>query len=112
MPEGLRRTHRLARATWGQINVYSGQLQFISRGDPIIDVVVGENVRQAIPPELEHSVRPLGDVRFSIEFFTVARGSDEVGIHETNETSPTSVALAAWEAKEQTDDTPGASSFL
>ena len=72
MPEGLRRTHRLARGTWGLIKVDSGQLRFVSRGDPIIDVIVGDKGVQAIPPELEHFVQSLGFVSFSIDFFVVA----------------------------------------
>jgi tellurite methyltransferase len=90
MPEGLRRTHRLARGTWGLIKVDSGQLRFVFKGDPIINVVVDDKGVQAIPPELEHFVQPLGRVRFSIEFFAVAGRDAEVFVDEPNEVSLTS----------------------
>ena len=35
-------------------------------------------LRQAIPPDVEHRVEPLGPVRFSIGFFTTDRGSEPV----------------------------------
>lgn len=109
MPEGLRRTHRLARGTWGLIKVDSGQLRFVFRGDPIISVVVDDKGVQAIPPELEHFVQPLGHVRFSIEFFAVAGRDAEVSVDEPNKVSLTSEVPSSQVLREDSEralDTP------
>ncbi len=71
MPAGLRRAHRIAEGTWGRIVVHEGRLRFVARTDPGIDVVLGPDTAQAIPPGVEHEVEPLGQVRFSIEFLSV-----------------------------------------
>lgn len=71
MPAGLRRAHRIAGGMWGRIVVRRGQLRFVAATEPELDVVVGPDSAQAIPPEVEHEVRLLGPVRFSIDFLSI-----------------------------------------
>ena len=68
MPAGLRRAHRVAAGTWGRLRVQRGRLRFRAETRPPLDVVVGPDAPQAIPPEVAHHVEPLGDVRFVVEF--------------------------------------------
>ena len=68
MPAALRRAHRVAAGTWGRLRVQRGRLRFRAAPQPPLDVVVGPDAPQAIPPEVEHHVEPLGEVRFTIEF--------------------------------------------
>ena len=68
MPAGLRRAHRVAAGTWGRLRVEHGRLRFRAETRPPLDVVVGSEAPQAIPPEVEHHVEPLGNVRFAVEF--------------------------------------------
>jgi tellurite resistance-related uncharacterized protein len=68
IPNGLRRAHRVASGTWGRVRVERGRLRFVAQTTPVIDVVVEMSHAQGIPPDVEHSVEPLGPVRFSIEF--------------------------------------------
>ena len=68
MPAGLRRAHRLAAGSWGRLRVEQGGLRFRAQTHPPLDVIVGANATQAIPPEVEHEVEPRGSVRFFIEF--------------------------------------------
>ena len=68
MPAGLRRSHRVAAGVWGRLRVREGELRFRARTDPPLDAVVGPGAEQAIPPEVEHEVEPLGEVAFLIEF--------------------------------------------
>lgn len=75
VPQGLLRTHRLGPGTWGRIVVQTGEMQFIMPTEPPIDMVLGPGSRQAIPPEVDHEVRPLGPVCFRIDFFAVERRS-------------------------------------
>jgi tellurite resistance-related uncharacterized protein len=71
MPTSLLRSHRIARGMWGRIVVRHGHLRFVARTDPELDVVLGPDATQAIPPEVEHEVRPLGPVSFSIDFLSI-----------------------------------------
>ena len=68
VPAALRRAHRVAAGTWGRIRVLDGRLQFRCATIPPIDVVVGAGESQAIPPEVEHEVAPVGSVRFCVDF--------------------------------------------
>ena len=79
LPAGLRRSHRLAEGTWGLIVVHDGGLRFVMAGELPLDVKLGPDDTQAIPPGIKHEVRPLGSVRFSIDFLVVdRRGSQPV----------------------------------
>ena len=80
MPAGLRRAHRVARGTWGRIVVHHGQLRFLARTEPELVVVVGPGLTQAIPPEIEHEVQPMGPVSFSIDFLSVREPEPELVI--------------------------------
>lgn len=88
IPKGLRRTHRLSSGRWGQLVVLEGQLQFTAHTDPVIDVIVGAGSVQAIPPDVEHEVQPLGSVRFLINFFVdqdnTANSKSAVGKEEVS----------------------------
>ena len=73
IPAGLLRTHRVASGTWGRIVVRDGRLRFTASTEPTLHVIVGPGAFQAIPPDVDHSVEPLGSVRFCIEFMAVDR---------------------------------------
>jgi formiminotetrahydrofolate cyclodeaminase len=53
--------------------VGDGRLRFSAATGPKIEVVLGPGDVQAIPPDVEHEVLPLGPVRFSVEFLAVDR---------------------------------------
>jgi tellurite resistance-related uncharacterized protein len=95
MPASLKRSHRTAVSTWGRIVVHEGKLRFVARTEPELNVIVGPGSAQAIPPEVEHEVQPLGRVCFSIDFLSLpearAGGND--------------VTLTAQEAPEQGGET-------
>ena len=74
MPQGLRRAHRIAGGTWGRIVVHLGTLRFVASTAPPLNIVIDSGTPQAVPPNIEHTVEPLGPVRFSIEFLVVDRG--------------------------------------
>ena len=76
MPAGLGRAHRLAGGTWGRIVVHDGRLRFTMTGDPPLDVELAPGATQAIPPGIAHEVRPLGPVRFEVEFLALVRSAD------------------------------------
>jgi len=74
LPAGLLRSHRLGPGTWGRIRVHDGRLQFSMATQPPLDVELLRDTEQAIPPEMDHEVRPIGEVRFSLDFLAVDRG--------------------------------------
>ncbi len=84
MPAGLRRRHRLAAETWGRITVHDGALAFSMTSGPLLRrELVGAGATQAIPPEIDHELQPMGAVRFAIDFFAVNRGNaSPVGMAE------------------------------
>lgn len=77
LPRGLCRAHRVAGNTWGMIRVHEGRLRFRAMTHPRIESVIGQNMAQAIPPDVEHEVEPLGAVRLSVGFFAVEREASE-----------------------------------
>jgi tellurite methyltransferase len=79
MPIGLTRAHRIAAGTWGRIVVHEGHLRFTAQTQPALDTVLESGSIQAIPPEVEHDVQPLGEVRFSIDFLSVPSPNLESG---------------------------------
>lgn len=87
LPKALRRAHRVATGTWGRITVHQGRLRFRAQTHPPLEVVLGPNTTQAIPPDIEHDVSPLGTVRVSVDFLAVDRGLIEVhpGFHEADQ---------------------------
>lgn len=82
MPNGLRRTHRLAPRTWGRLIVHRGRLRFAASTSPTIQIDLGTGESQAIPPEVEHEIEPLGVFNFSVEFFAVDRSGSSAEIQQ------------------------------
>jgi tellurite resistance-related uncharacterized protein len=74
MPACLLHGHRVASGTWGRIVVHDGQLRFAASTKPALNVELRRDSTQAIPPDVDHQVRPLGPVRFSIDFLAVNKG--------------------------------------
>ena len=79
IPPELLRAHRLPAGTWGRLTVREGSLRFTARLEPELAVEIPAGRCQAIPPEVEHEVLPLGPVRFSLDFLTVDREPGGLG---------------------------------
>lgn len=74
LPEGLLRAHRLPSGTWGRIVFREGRLRLTMATDPPLEVeLAGDGAVQAIPPDIDHQVLPVGPVRFSVDFLAVVR---------------------------------------
>lgn len=76
IPTALLRSHRVGTATWGLLRVHQGKLRFVMSGEPGIDIVLGIDSVQPIPPDVPHRVEPDGVVRFAVEFLTVDRSEN------------------------------------
>ncbi len=80
LPTGLRRSHRLAEGTWGRILLRRGGLRFkMATAPPLETELAGLGSTQAIPPEIDHEVDPVGTVALVVEFYAVDRTSPDPG---------------------------------
>lgn len=68
LPAALRSAHRVAARTWARLLVEHGSLRFLAATEPPLDVTVVPGAPQPIPPEVEHHVQLLGEVRCYVEF--------------------------------------------
>ena len=68
MPEGLRADHATKAGVWGVITVIAGRLEYFipSTGEAI---TLDPHTSGIVEPMTPHRVRPLGAVRFFVEFW-------------------------------------------
>ena len=68
LPRALRREHRVASGVWGLVQVSAGAFRFRAATMPPIDRAVTAGDRQAIPPDVVHSLEPAGPGTCHLEF--------------------------------------------
>ena len=71
IPAGLRRSHRTNNNTWGQIVVHEGRLLYRVLEPEAVDYQLSSECAGVIQPGIAHEVKPLGRVRFQVEFYVV-----------------------------------------
>ncbi len=69
VPKGLLNAHQTKEGVWGKIVILEGQLQYTIDAPEIEVVVLTENIYGVVEPEIFHKVKPLGKVRFYVEFY-------------------------------------------
>ncbi len=69
VPKGLLNAHQTKQGVWGKIVILEGQLQYTINKPEIEVVVLTENSYGVVEPEIFHEVKPLGNVRFYVEFY-------------------------------------------
>jgi len=68
IPAGLLREHSTRGGVWGRICVLEGKLSYEILGPVAETQVLSPGTDGMIEPEMLHQVRPLGSVRFFVEF--------------------------------------------
>lgn len=68
VPDGLLRDHHTKAGVWGVIHVESGQLAYVVPGRQL-EVVLDATVEGVVVPRELHHVRPIGAVKFYVEFW-------------------------------------------
>ena len=69
VPQGLLEAHQTKEGVWGKIIVLEGKLQYtINEPDPET-VILNESQFGVVEPTIFHRVKPLGRVRFYVEFY-------------------------------------------
>jgi tellurite methyltransferase len=73
IPAAFLNSHRIGDRTWGVLRVRQGSLRFVLAGEPDIDILLGTDSAQPIPPGILHRVEPSESVCFAIDCFAVDR---------------------------------------
>ncbi|PID45524.1 MAG: tellurite resistance protein [Proteobacteria bacterium] len=69
VPKGLLNAHQTKAGTWGKIVILEGKLQYkINEPEEEIVVLDVDNYG-VVEPTILHEVKPLGKVRFHVEFY-------------------------------------------
>ncbi|TFV90161.1 DUF1971 domain-containing protein [Oxalobacteraceae bacterium OM1] len=68
VPAGLLRAHHTAASVWAKIVVLEGQLQYTINEPQPETTILDKNVFGVVEPTVLHEVKPLGKVRFYVEF--------------------------------------------
>ncbi|MES2354665.1 MAG: DUF1971 domain-containing protein [Pseudomonadota bacterium] len=68
VPAGLLHAHQTKESVWAKIVILEGKLQY-TINEPAREVMIlDENVYGVVEPTVLHEVKPLGKVRFYVEF--------------------------------------------
>ena len=69
VPEVWLRPHSKKRGRWVRIVVLEGQLLYVINGDSREEICLDADNAGVVEPGVGHYVRPLGKVRFYLEFY-------------------------------------------
>lgn len=69
VPAGLLKAHQTKADVWGKIVVLAGELEY-TINEPVKEVILlNEHTHGVVEPQILHQVKPLGAVRFYVEFY-------------------------------------------
>ena len=68
VPKGLLKSHTTKAGTWGKIVVEEGKLLFRILEPEIEEVELSPEKFGVVEPQVPHEVKPLGKVKFHVEF--------------------------------------------
>jgi tellurite resistance-related uncharacterized protein len=69
VPKGLLNEHQTKAAVWGKIVILEGQLQYTINEPEIEVIILDPDHHGVVEPTIRHEVKPLGKVRFYVEFY-------------------------------------------
>jgi tellurite resistance-related uncharacterized protein len=68
VPKGLLHEHQTKESVWGTIVVLEGRLQYTITEPQTEVIILDANNIGIVEPTVRHQVKPLGKVRFYVEF--------------------------------------------
>jgi len=68
IPSGLLHEHNTKKDVWGKIVVLAGRLQYTINEPEREVIILDEHTFGVVEPTVRHEVKPLGNVRFYVEF--------------------------------------------
>jgi tellurite resistance-related uncharacterized protein len=72
IPNGLLNSHQTKDGVWAKIVVLEGRLQYSIDGAGNEGSILDKNVHGVVEPTVIHQVKPLGKVKFYVEFYRQA----------------------------------------
>ncbi|MDE2599804.1 MAG: DUF1971 domain-containing protein [Rhodocyclaceae bacterium] len=69
MPHGLTHDHQTQAPVWAKVVVLEGRLQYTIDGPGKETLILDEHTSGVVEPMVPHEVKPLGKVRFYVEFY-------------------------------------------
>ena len=69
LPHGLMHNHQTQASVWAKIVVLEGRLQYTIDGPEQEVLVLDEHTHGVVEPTVPHAVKPLGKIRFYVEFY-------------------------------------------
>ena len=76
VPSGLLNAHQTKAGVWGKIVVIEGQLQYTINEPDVEIVMLDQHVYGVVEPTVLHEVKPIGHVRFYVEFYRQGQPAD------------------------------------
>ncbi len=68
LPKGLLNNHQTKEGVWGKIILLEGKLLY-TINEPKEEIYLDANNSGVVEPTVYHQVKPLGKVRFYVEFY-------------------------------------------
>jgi tellurite resistance-related uncharacterized protein len=68
VPAGLLHSHQTKESVWAKIVILEGRLQYTIHGQEQEVIILDDSVYGVVEPTVLHEVKPLGNVRFYVEF--------------------------------------------
>ncbi len=69
MLNGLLKAHQIKEGVWGKIVILQGRLQYTINEPEREVVILDKNNFGLVEPKIFHEIKPLGKVRFYVEFY-------------------------------------------
>lgn len=69
VPAGLLRDHTTKEGVWGKIVLLSGRLEYTIQAPEQEVIKLSPNIFGVVEPTIKHHIKPLGAVRFYVEFY-------------------------------------------
>ncbi|HEY6131011.1 MAG TPA: DUF1971 domain-containing protein [Halioglobus sp.] len=69
VPKGLLHAHQTKEGVWAKIVILEGRLQYSINEPEEVITILDENIFGVVEPTVLHEVKPLGKVRFYVEFY-------------------------------------------
>jgi tellurite resistance-related uncharacterized protein len=68
VPAGLLHAHQTKESVWAKIVVLEGRLQYTINEPELEVIILDQSIYGVVEPTVLHEVKPLGNVRFYVEF--------------------------------------------
>ncbi|MGO3739775.1 MAG: DUF1971 domain-containing protein [Marinomonas foliarum] len=72
VPKGLLNDHNTKDGVWGKIVILEGELEYIIQEPKKESILLNSQKYGVVEPTIKHHIKPMGKVRFYVEFYREA----------------------------------------